>query len=591
MLPASRMTVCTDSTFKSWKVFLKVYFHSGTDWNRAPRAVKTEKTLLLLSYNNWDDYTIRTTFNAAFYHEGKRILDFSLKLLIENDTNSPVKLNALCKEGWDGYFPIPDTNYVSVPSDIEFYDALTTKLGVPEARKVLLLVRDAGYLLNILQDNAAEKLIEHDHFATSPLREAGARKSFHDGWKAFSGNSQSIQDFTLNIPGRDVENVNPVKFRFNSDTLPYDINVLIGPNGIGKSHTLKNLVAYWLGVAAGSHTQLSKSKHQPFDVNPNISRLILMSYSPFEDFVLDLSNTTLKDKTAYKYFGFRRGSTSALGKRQSTISRNLPASDSVESIFKAMADDDAYGFLSTWTSKFKTIMDVLQPALGFEKISIEVNPKAELPLSLKAHLIKGKDEKTYIHLTPVSHPKLLKLKDELFNAINTKAGVIFLNGVERLDLSSGQRLFVYMVINIVGQIKAESLIIVDEPELFLHPTFEVEFIALLKKVLAAFNSKAILATHSLAIAREIPANCMHVYRNGQHGLEIDHPPFETFGGNMQRISSYVFGDSKVTKPFAQWIEDAVQEAGSPKGLLAKLKDEVNEEMTIKILNSSVVDGR
>ncbi|KPY30380.1 hypothetical protein ALO49_200022 [Pseudomonas savastanoi pv. retacarpa] len=84
---------------------------------------------------------------------------------------------------------------------------------------------------------------------------------------------------------------------------------------------------------------------------------------------------------------------------------------------------------------------------------------------------------------------------------------------------------------------------------------------------------------------------MHVYRNGQHGLEIDHPPFETFGGNMQRISSYVFGDSKVTKPFAQWIEDAVQEAGSPKGLLAKLKDEVNEEMTIKILNSSVVDGR
>jgi len=573
------------------RCFLKVYFHAGTDWNRIPPATKTERTLLALCYNNWDDYSVRTTLNAAFYYNGERIFDFNLKLLIEDDTNSPVKLNALRKEGWDGYFPIPDTNYVSVPSDIEFYDALITKLGMQDAREALLLIRDAGYLLNITQDEAAKKLTEVENFASSPLREAGARKSFYDGWKAFSGNSQSIKDFTLNLPGRGAEAVTPVRFKFNSNTLPYDINVLIGPNGVGKSHTLKNLVAYWLGMAAGSQRQLIKSKHQPFDINPNISRLILMSYSPFEDFVLDLSNTTLKDKTAYKYFGFRRSSMSTLGKRQSTISRNLPASDSVDSMFKALADDDAFGFLSTWTSKFQTIMDVLQPALNFEKIAVEINPKAELPLFLKSLLLQDEAGNNYIQITPISHPRLLKLKDELFNVINTKAGIIFLNGTERLDLSSGQRLFVYMVINIVGQIKAESLIIVDEPELFLHPTFEVEFITLLKKVLTAFNSKAILATHSLAIAREIPANCMHVYRNGQHGLEIDHPPFETFGGNMQRISSYVFGDSKVTKPFAQWIESAIEEAGSPKKLLEKLKDELNEEMTIKILNSSVSDGR
>ena len=282
---------------------------------------------------------------------------------------------------------------------------------------------------------------------------------------------------------------------------------------------------------------------------------------------------------------------SALGKRQSTISRNLPASDSVESMFKALADDDSFGFLSTWTSKFQTIQDVLQPALKFAEIAVEITPKTEIPLFLKSLLIEDETGNRYIQLTPLSYPKLLKLGDDLFNVVNSKAGVVFLNGGEKLELSSGQRLFVYMVINIVGQIKAESLIIVDEPELFLHPTFEVEFISLLKKVLTAFNSKAILATHSLAIAREIPANCMHVYRTGQHGLEVDHPPFETFGGNMQRISSYVFGDSKVTKPFAQWIDGAIQEAGSPKKLLAKLKDEINEEMTIRILNAGVPDGR
>lgn len=570
---------------------MKIFFHTGTDWNKTPPATKTEKTLLSLSYNNWDDYSVRTTLNAAFYFDGQRIFEFNLKLLIEDNTNSPVKLNALREEGWDGYFPIPKTNYVSVPSDIEFYDALITKLGMQGAREALVLIRDAGYLVNIAQDEVAIKLTELENFSTSPLREAGARKSFYDGWKTFSGYSQSIKDFVLNLPGRGAEGVTPITFRFNSDTLPYDINVLIGPNGVGKSHTLKNLVAYWLGMDAGSQTQLNKSKHQPFDIHPNISRLILMSYSPFEDFVLDLSDTKLKDKAAYRYFGFRRGSMSASGRRQSSISRNQPASDSVESMFKALADDDAYGFLSTWTSKVDTILDVLQPALNFEKVVVEINPKAALTPSLKTLVIVASDGTKYIELTPATHPRFLKLKENVFNVINAKAGVVFLNGSEKLDLSSGQRLFVYMVINIVGQIKAESLIIVDEPELFLHPTFEVEFIALLKKVLTAFNSKAILATHSLTIAREIPANCMHVFRNGKHGLEIDHPPFETFGGNMQRISSYVFGDSQVTKPFAQWIESAIKEAGGPKKLLAKLKDELNEEMTIKILNSGVSNGR
>lgn len=570
---------------------MKVYYHAGTDWNKIPSNLKTEKNLLALSYNNWDDYSVRTTLNAVFYYENKSILEFSLKLLIEGDVDSPIKLNEMRKGGWDGFFPIPKINYVSVPSDIEFYDALITKLGEQEAKDVLLLIRDAGYLINIRGDNAAKLLAEDSNFETSPLREAGARKSFSDGWKAFTGNSLSIQDFTLYTPSRNLQDVDSIRFRFNSETLPYDINVLIGPNGIGKSHTLKNLVEYWLGMAGGSQRELSRTKHKPFDVSPNISRLILISYSPFEDFVLDLSKSKLKDKTAYKYFGFRRGGLSAAGKRQSTISRNLPASDSVESIFKAFEDDESFAYLSNWTSKIDTIWDVLQPALNFEKIVVEVNQGYQFPMVLNRFLVEGKDQKKYMELNRSSFSKLHRLGLGFDSFVTIKEGVVFLRESERLDLSSGQRLFVYMVINILGQIKAESLIVVDEPELFLHPTLEVEFIMLLKKVLAAFNSKAILATHSLAIAREIPANCMHVYRKGKHGVEIDYPPFETFGCDMQRISSYVFGDSKLTKPFAQWIDKAVQEAGSPKKLLAKLKGELNEEMTIKILNAGVPDGR
>ncbi|MCX5511838.1 hypothetical protein, partial [Pseudomonas sp. BJa3] len=77
---------------------------------------------------------------------------------------------------------IPDANYVSVTSDIEFYDALITKLAVQDAQNVLILIRDSGYLVNVTHDDDAKKLTEQEKFTTSPLREAGARKSIQDGW-------------------------------------------------------------------------------------------------------------------------------------------------------------------------------------------------------------------------------------------------------------------------------------------------------------------------------------------------------------------------------------------------------------------------
>lgn len=162
--------------------------------------------------------------------------------------------------GW--FFPIPNLNYVSVPSDIDFYEILIAKIGMDAAKDILVLIRDAGYLKYVLKDKNAIQLIEHDDFSVSPLREAGARKAYEDGWKLFNEEVSNINDFTLNSIRRDGV-VEPIHFKFNSDLLPYDINVLIGENGIGKSYTLKSLVEYWLGVEQGSKIALDKLQHEP----------------------------------------------------------------------------------------------------------------------------------------------------------------------------------------------------------------------------------------------------------------------------------------------------------------------------------------
>jgi len=569
---------------------MKVFYQKGSNWRATPTKLPSEDTMLSLSFNNWDDYGVSTTLNAVFYVEGKNFFEFGLKLLIENDDYSPKKLNQLCDHGWDGIFPIPELNYVSVPSDIDFYNALIAKIGMNEARNTLSLLRDAGYMANILKDQSAISLIQHDYFSVSPLREAGARKAYEDGWKLFSDQQSSIKDFTLNAIRKD-GSTEPLRFKFNSELLPYDINVLIGENGIGKSYTLKSLVEYWLGVGRGSKDVLDKAKHEPFDHYPNISKLILISYSPFEEFTIDLSETSLKDKDAYRYFGFRRVIEDSDGNQRVGISRNLPASDSVSSILKSLYDDIKFGELNNWTNKFETILAVLKSAIEFEFIAFELREDVgffrETPEF--SEFIVG-DDKKYLKIDRAVIQKLDEWKVELKDYVKFESGAVFIRDSKKVEISSGQRLFCYIVVNVVGQIRKDSLVVIDEPELFLHPALEIEFIELLKKVLKAFSSKAILATHSLAITREVPAKCVHVYRKHNGMVEVEHPPFETFGGDMQRISSYVFGDNSITKPFDNWIKDQLATHAAPQDIIDRLGDEINEEILIKLLNSRKSDG-
>ncbi|OMH26235.1 ABC transporter ATP-binding protein [Motiliproteus sp. MSK22-1] len=245
---------------------MKVFYHKGDKWRWTPTRLETEQNMLALSFNNWDDYGIGTTLNAVLYIDGKNFLEFALKLLIEDDKYSPKKLNQLRDEGWDGFFPIPNTNYVSVPSDIDFYQTIIVKLGIDDAKQVLVDIKDAGYLTNIVNDSDANKLVGHNDFDTSPLREAGARKAYSDGWRIFEQQESSINNFTL-FTRKYNGSSEPINFKFNSNSLPYDINILIGPNGIGKSYTLKSLVEYWLGVDSGSKTTLEEQEHTPFDTD------------------------------------------------------------------------------------------------------------------------------------------------------------------------------------------------------------------------------------------------------------------------------------------------------------------------------------
>ena len=49
----------------------------------------------------------------------------------------------------------------------------------------------------------------------------------------------------------------------------------------------------------------SEDQETGFVEKPNLSQLVVVSYSPFERFPVDLAGRKLQDQDAYRYFGFR----------------------------------------------------------------------------------------------------------------------------------------------------------------------------------------------------------------------------------------------------------------------------------------------
>ncbi|MFC3652834.1 ATP-binding protein [Dyella humi] len=557
--------------------------YTGRASRRTNPVPEGDGDVLELLANDWDDYGFKTSFPTTCRVKGKSVELGLLRLLIDGEHNSSAHLNDLRKRGWNGEFPIPGVNYVSVPAEIAFYEQLMGVLRTTKTIRVAKLLRDASYLVHTAINPAAIGLVDSRGFRDSLQRERGSQKAFSDGWKILDSQATAVLD--LGFAFDDVcGGQSTLNLKYQGDgLLPHDVNALIGPNGVGKSRVLHQIVEDW--------TSPSKDGGRGFTKKPNLSQVVVVSYSPFEQFPVDMEGRNVQDKDAYRYYGFRGRAESRApsSKGRIRLSHTFPKRNSASALIECLTDDKRYGSIRGWAKKVKTVETTLRLAFAFDFAAVQIDPSRRAqslysdssevdPASIDIE--EGNIKHRYI---PIASDRIEELDDQkLRQRVRLEDGVTFFRQGRPVRLSSGQRLFAYVVINILGAIRRNSLILVDEPELFLHPTLEIQFVDLLKRILTKFNSKALLATHSEVTVREIPARCVHVFEKTNDGLIIKHPPFQTFGGDVQRISSYVFGDNTATKPFEQWIKDRIEELGSGEALLEQLGDQVNEELVIQI---------
>lgn len=581
-------------------------FYVGQDTQKRLALLKSKGDLLLLGFDRWDDYDYKTTFPVQCRIEGEDVVTGAIKILFSGEKVSYSYLDSLVAQGWDGEFPVRNANYVSVPSNTTFYEQIDGYIGSAATLEVARILNDASLKHWIDEEPASLDLIESEGFRHSLLRERGAQAAYQSVWKLLSAANINVGDvqFRFLDPQGECQKLN-LDFDSTDRLLPHDIHVLIGPNGVGKSQTLMQMVEHWLDLSAEDDADVG------FKDPLNINQMIVISYSPFERFPIDSENSVKQsggrqDHNIYRYFGLRGWQSvfdsTGSSKKKIRLSHSRPKINAARSLIACLSDDQVYGAIKDWSAKVETMERVLRTAIDFDCAAVAVDPSVNLSTLVNPESLfllgkelpgnnivvrlgaeaEGIDSRERVFI-PIASDRVEVLNSkELSSSIIAGKGIYFLKNGNVVELSSGQRLFSYIVINILGAIRRNSLILIDEPELFLHPTLEIAFISMLKDLLISYRSKALLATHSLVTVRELPRSCVHVFEKEEEKLFINHPPFETFGGDMQRISSYVFGDKSVSKPFESWIRQQLKEFGTAEKLIEALGDNINEEMIIQI---------
>ncbi|EOX8524747.1 AAA family ATPase [Salmonella bongori] len=324
--------------------------------------------------------------------------------------------------------------------------------------------------------------------------------------------------------------------------------VMIGRNGTGKSRLLKDIV-----VAVSSEKQKkSANKIQYINYNKSgFSKVIALSTNPFDKFPLP---RTIESNNKYYYIGikdcgFRDVSNGFLRKILGSYLKAYLLGDR-ESLGKTL---DYLGYEKTFNLKFSYIGGSIIERLTNEQIeinkqSVKSNKNYNLAWKLRYYLEerykKGeyhlenflfeakKHPESEGHVTiilesliriPAIHRirkisisinnnevtvsnKKISFNNELINLID--AGILKLEsaylqkkGSKEIfkinDASSGEQCVILSMLGISSLISDNSLILIDEPEVCLHPEWQEKYIQLLTRVFNSYKyCQFIIATHS-----------------------------------------------------------------------------------------------
>ena len=130
---------------------------------------------------------------------------------------------------------------------------------------------------------------------------------------------------------------------------------------------------------------------------------------------------------------------------------------------------------------------------------------------------------------------------------------------EYKKLSSGQTMLMNLIVEILAHIRQNTLILIDEPEVHLHPKGITEMVYIIDSLCKYYSSCCIMATHSPVVIQELLSRNVIVMDREVDGGPVVRPMrIESMGENLTTITQEVFGRNQKEPLYVKRIREMVE---------------------------------
>lgn len=457
-----------------------------------------------LTLDDWNDYSYRTLYQIILFDENG--IKHDLKYIKIANFGQTTEARIELPEEFESL----DDRYFSLGQSSEYYEIIQALN--PELKKLLL-----SGLKDIVYDKELQaRALREDVTQTSLLR-GSSLVTIKGQYKRILNNEAILTPY--NFSYRTIQTGNEAGYELSFNVVqesnpPTNIHVLIGRNGVGKTHLLNNMVKSFIGdeEAKGEFIQAVEAWEEAGEF---FSRVVSVSYSAFDPFM------PYEEKTypTYSYIGFK--------KVEVEITKSHD--ELAEEFFDSINHCFSVGKKEKWLNAVK---------------SLESDPLfAEINIT---QLIDGSLERN----------KTIKLFKRL---------------------SSGHSIVLLTITKLVEKIEEKTLVLLDEPEAHLHPPLQSAFIRALSDLLINRNAVAIIATHSPVIVQEVPKNCVWKLCRVGLEAKAERFKTETFGETIGKLTHEVFRLEVKESGFYKLLDDEVSKGQTYDEIIRKYKDQLGFE--------------
>lgn len=485
----------------------------------------------ILVDDNWDDwFEFQTTFILHYCDEvGNWTRIGEVKIGQFGVENSSASSNFYRPKIPKEFESLPE-EFFSLGQDVAYYESLN-QISLEIKDKILVGLRDMA-----LDNDLFEKALEEKVTGQSLLRSV-SRQSVSGQLHRVANGGARLTNYSFAFSVAPTENENSVRFMFEvypESTPPTNIHVLIGRNGVGKTHHL-NLMTE--ALVFDSKENKGKFSRNSDNVNfhegrfnekifDTIVSVTFSAFDPFDPIKIDKDNSK---GVRYHYIGLKDIGDSNSSKSIRPKSPNDLAEEFLESI-KLISNQAVK--LNRWKNSLK----ILESDPVFESM--------ELLSSIKLN-------------------NEMKRWDRLINKFNR--------------MSSGHKIVLLTITRLVELVEERTLAIIDEPEAHLHPPLLSAFIRALSDLLFDRNGVAIIATHSPVVLQEVPRYCVWKIRRSGLYTEIERPEIETFAENVSVLTREVFGLEVTESGFHSMLVKSVRTGRSYEAILDEYQGQMGQE--------------